>query len=198
MPSCAFRAGYGAWLCERRSGPGDNGSNNRAGARYNGLQDRCRDICEELAQLSRATNFQMRDIVVTAPHQTTHIEPNNLIGFQPNGRRLSLFTFQRSCRQSLARFRSLPTALHRDHIPGLALGTPVPTRRAAARAFEAWGVSPFSQTSLLLQPQVLDCRVLRAESEAAYRSDLSFWCSRDPRAAVSTRAVSLQTAALAK
>src|ERR1700687_2454793 len=86
---------------------------------------------------------------------------------------LSLFAFRRSCRQSLARFRTLPTALHRDHIPGLALGTPVPTRRAAARAFEAWGVSPFSQTSLLLQPQVSDCRVLRAESEAAYRSDLS-------------------------
>src|SRR5258708_39314483 len=102
--------------------------------------------------------------------------------------------FPRPYRQSPLPFRILPTTPNRDYIPGLALGTPVPTRRAAARAFEAWGVSPFSQTSLLLQPQVSDCRVLRAESEAAYRSDLSFWCSRDPRAAVSMRAVSLQTA----
>src|ERR1700732_2185167 len=84
---------------------------------------------------------------------------------------LSLFAFPISCRQSLARFRTLPTALHRDHIPGLALGTPVPTRRAAAQAFEEWGVSPFSQTSLLWQPQASDCRVFRVESEAAYRSD---------------------------
>ena len=60
----------------------------------------------------------------------------------------SLFAFPRSCRQSLARFRTLLTGLHRDHIPGLALGTPVPTRRAAARVSEAWGVSPFSRTSL--------------------------------------------------
>src|SRR5713226_1783400 len=112
--------------------------------------------------------------------------------------KLSLFACPRSCRQSLARFRTLPTALHRDHIHGLALGTPVPTRRAAARAFEAWGVSPFSQTSLLLQPPVSDCRFPLAESEAAYRSDLSFWCSRDPRAAVSTRAVFPQTAVPSK
>src|SRR5216684_5529565 len=52
--------------------------------------------------------------------------------------------------------------------------------------------------SLLLQPQVSDCRFSLAESGAAYRSDLSFWCSRDPRAAACTRELSLQTAALAK
>jgi hypothetical protein len=44
-----------------------------------------------------------------------------------------------------------------------------PPERLALLAFEAWGVSPFSHTSLLLQPQVSDCRVFRAESEAAYR-----------------------------
>src|SRR5207244_12164940 len=111
---------------------------------------------------------------------------------------LNPFAFPISCRQILARFRTLPTALHRDHTPELALGTPVPTRRAAPQAFEAWGASPFSRMSLLLRQQVSDCRVFRAGLEGAYRSDLSFWYSRDHREVVSTRGLSLQTAAPAK
>src|ERR1700724_3865034 len=96
-----------------------------------------------------------------APFHNVGCLSTSLSGSRSNW--LNPFAFPISCRQILARFRSLPTALHRDHTPELALGTPVPTRTAAAQAFEAWGASPFSQTSLLLQPQVLDCRVLRAE-----------------------------------
>src|SRR5260370_16710709 len=81
---------------------------------------------------------------------------------------LNPFGFPISCRQILARFRTLPTALHRDHTPELALGTPVPTRRAAAQAFEAWGASPFSRMSLLFRPQPPDCRFFPPGLQAPY------------------------------
>src|SRR5262249_48335436 len=53
---------------------------------------------------------------------------------------LSAFAVPISCQQSLARFRTLPTGSHAARIPRLALGTRVPTRRAAAQGFWVWCV----------------------------------------------------------